>query len=102
MSEDDQVTVWFGRLHPRRRREQAATTVTRRIAATRMRAVVGQRCREIRVQPPKRADRQWISEQASNETISLVFLRAQSVAVFDVCAPRTDLTAPRPKLIVDA
>ena len=102
VSEDDQVTFSVRRLHACRRRDQAATAIARRIVATRMRAVVGKRCREIRMQPPERSDRQRIPEQASNEAISLVFIGAQSVPVFDVHAPRADLIAPRAEPIVDA
>ena len=102
MSKHDQVEPRFGGFDVGRGGEQTSSAVARGVVATRMRAVVRQRRCEVRMQPAKRANRQWVSEYASNEAISFVFARSQPIAVLDVNHPASDLSSPWAKAIVDA
>jgi len=102
MAEHDQVQLGFRRLHSARGGEEPTPSVARRIIAARVRTVVGERRREIGMQPTKRPNRQGISQETPHETIAFVFSGSKSVSVLDVCAPRADRVAPRTEHIVDS
>jgi acyl-CoA thioester hydrolase len=102
VSEYDQLECRLGCRDFGRGVEQSLSAVAGRVIATRVRAVVRQRRRKVRMQPAKGANRHWVSEYPSKKAIPLVFAGSQTVAMLDVRVPATDLISPRPEAIVDA
>jgi acyl-CoA thioester hydrolase len=101
MAEQHQVERRIGLGGSNRGIAQSAAFVGRAVRSARVGAVCGERCREIRMEPTKRAYRQRMPEQPTQHPIPFVLARAKSVAVLDARVPSSDVAEPRAESVID-
>ena len=102
MTEQHHVEGWIGFGGANRGIAQSASFVGGAVRSTGVRAVRGERCREIRMEPAKRANCERVPEHAPQRPVPFVFARAKSVAMLDARVPTGDVAEPRAESVIDA